>query len=83
MMNKRRHLITAALVAAILFLPYWLYIPAVALAVVLLPLYWEAVLLGFLIDVLYGSEGSYRGALTALVLVALLIPVRDRLRWTS
>ena len=86
---KKRHLATIALVLAVLFLPYWLYVPAVVLAVAFFPLYWEAVLLGFLVDVLYGARADglfsllgFRTAFFALLLVGAFIPVRQRLRWT-
>lgn len=82
-MMRYRHIASALLVLAILFLPYWAYAPLIAAAVVVFPFYWEAIVLGFLADALYGPPGSYRAALAALALVALLLPVRERLRWTS
>lgn len=82
-MTKYRHIITLFLVLAVLFLPYWVYAPAIILGIVLLPLYWEAVILGFVIDVLYGAHGSFRTALAALIMVAVFVPVRERLRFTS
>lgn len=63
---------------AILFLPYWIYIPALIVAMAALPLYWESIFLGFLIDILYG-EGIYAGLL-ALGGLILLLPLRSRLR---
>ncbi|MBX4206494.1 hypothetical protein KW784_01785 [Candidatus Parcubacteria bacterium] len=83
MSSQKRNLVSSALVLAVLFLPYWAYVPPIALAALLLPFYWEAVVLGFLIDTLYGQQGSFPAALAAAAFVALLMPVRKRLRWTS
>jgi len=81
---KRRIIGALILLLAILFLPYWVYIPLLFIATVLFPLYWEAVLFGFLIDVLYGQGHSWLlspTALAALVILIVLLPLRERLRW--
>ena len=83
---KYRPLITFALLLAIITLPYWIYLPALFAAIVILPVFWEGIILGFIIDILYGpgsrllpSAGSFYG-LCALLLIIILIPVRERLR---
>lgn len=54
---RRRHFYTLIVFILILVAPYWLYLPALAVGIVMLPMYWEAVALGFIIDVLYGEVG--------------------------
>jgi hypothetical protein len=82
-MTAYRHIITIALLLAILFLPHWVYIPAILAAAIFLPFYWEAILFGFVIDTLYGTRGSFPAALVAGLAVALLLPIRERLRLMS
>jgi hypothetical protein len=84
-MNNR--LITSiVLLFLIAVAPFWIYIPALALAAALFPFYVEAVGFGFLIDVLYGTHGQsgislvFPFALYACALVLLLLPVKERLR---
>lgn len=78
-----RHITTIAILFAVIFLPYWVYGPAILLAAFFFPFYWEAVLFGFLIDTLYGTRGFFPAALGAALGVAILMPVRARLRLTS
>ncbi|MEK7227459.1 MAG: hypothetical protein AAB641_01030 [Patescibacteria group bacterium] len=81
-----RPLATIFLIITIIFLPYWVYVPALIAAEALLPLYWEGILLGFLIDALYGgkisSVSSFFLSASFLSLAGLifLIPIRARLR---
>lgn len=81
-----RPLATVALLLAIIFLPYWFYIPALLVAMAAFPLYWESILLGFLIDVLYGERINslyslaWSASFLALIGLLLLIPLRARLR---
>ena len=83
-MNKRI-LLTAGLFLCVVFLPYWVYVPAVLAALVLLPFYWEAVPLALVADVLYGGahpafDLGFPFAIMALLLVLVMIPARERLR---
>ncbi len=69
----------------ILLLPYYIYAPALIVAIVLIPEYYEGILLGLLIDVLYGTHTmwSFLGfpfGLTAVVGIILLVPLREKLR---
>ena len=72
---------------SILFLPYWLYIPLIIAISVALPFFWEAVLFGFFIDVLYGEPESFLvllksfHALVALVLVIATMVIKERIRF--
>ena len=43
------------LFVSIIFLPFWIYLPLIFVAIILKEFYWESVVLGFVIDVLYGS----------------------------
>ena len=71
---------------AILVFPYWVYVPLLFLGIFIFPFFWEAILLGFLIDILFGNgvEGitSFVSpfAFTALISLVILLPVRKRLR---
>ncbi len=79
----KRHLITSLLVATIIFLPYWIYIPALFLAIVLFSFYWEAIPLTFLIEGLYGSSTDLILSplvLGVFVLTLILVPLRDKFR---
>ena len=75
------------LLLAIIFLPYWVYLPLLLVAIVIFPVFWEGVLFGLLIDVLYGwGVTAWPSlispvALSALLLVIILLPVRERLRF--
>ena len=82
-MKAYRHSATVAILIAVLFLPYWVYVPAICAAVVLLPFYWEAIIFGFLVDTLYGTRGFFPAALATALLVAMLIPLRERMRFTT
>lgn len=81
-----RTLTTLTLLISILVLPYWIYIPALFLAIIIFPFFWESILLVLLIDTLYG-EGvnifppsiSLLAVATLFVLIVLM-PVRERLR---
>lgn len=83
---NRRFLTAISTIIAIIFLPYWIYVPLLIFGMAIFPFYWEAILLGFLIDVLYGeniiSLWSLASSSAFLVLVGLLIlmPLRERLR---
>jgi len=85
-MNKRL-ILSLVLLFLILFTPYYLYLLALVLAVVFVPFFWEVVILGFLIDVLYGPYShiglsfKFPVGITALILVVLLLPIRERLRF--
>ncbi|MDO8565524.1 MAG: hypothetical protein Q7R67_02815 [bacterium] len=76
-----RILVTVLVFLSIIFLPYWFYVPALILAMGFFPLFWEGVLLGFLIDVLYG-QGIYAGFLSLIGLL-MLLPLRERIRTHS
>lgn len=81
---RKRVLTSLILFIAILFLPYWAYLPLLLLAIVIFPVFWEGILFGFLIDALYGQslEAPFFSpiALTALILVIIIMPVRERIR---
>lgn len=83
MTNKR---IAAIIIIflAILFLPWWIYLPLLFIAIALLPMFWEGVFLGFLVDVLYGEGLSLPFispvALVTLVALIIFLPLREHLR---
>ena len=79
-----RILSTVVLIIAIVILPYWLYVPAIVAAIIYFRFYWEGLFLGFGIDLLYGAGGGILGypfALSALVLILISLPLRERLRF--
>ena len=71
---------------SILFLPYWVYIPALFIGAILFPFFWEGILLAFLVDVLHGGEMKILPSLVSplalflLVALILLLPIRENLR---
>lgn len=66
---------------SILVLPYWIYIPVLFLAIIYFPFYWEGILLAFFADTVYGSEIEI--AIVALILLIILLPLRDKLRFQA
>ena len=77
-MRSQRIVIDVILLLAIIFLPYYIYLPALLIAILVLPFFWEGILLGFLVDVLYG-DGIRYGLWSLAVLLAVL-PMRRFLR---
>ena len=83
---NRRLLTTTSVLLAILFLPYWIYLPLLLATIIFFPFFWEGILLAFLVDVLFGLGiesvsgliSSY--AFMALLLVVVLMPLRERIR---
>lgn len=72
---------------SILVLPYWIFIPVLFAAALLLPFFWEGIWLAFLIDVLYGSGIQVLPSLlsplafSVLMTLIVLIPLRENLRF--
>jgi len=85
-MNKWRHLITAFVLFSIILLPYWIYVPLFFAAIIVLPVYWEGIILGFLIDVFYGAGvesfpniiSSF--AFVGFILLIIVVPLKERIR---
>lgn len=77
-MSKRRIIVDVALILAIIFLPHYIYLPALLIAILVLPFFWEGVLFGLFVDALYGHGVRY-GLWSLLVLLAVL-PMRRFLR---
>jgi len=82
----RRILCSVVILAFILFLPYWIYIPVLFVGIILFPFFWEGIFLAFLIDAIHGSKmevfPSLISPLTLSVLIMLvaLLFIRERLR---
>ena len=85
-MNKRV-LACVLLLASVLLLPYWFYLPLLFLMVVVIPFFWEAILVAFLVETLYGSGAGTLllspVAMAVLILLIILVPLRKHLRWSS
>jgi len=81
---SKRFLITAGVFASILFLPYWIYLPLLFVAIAILPMYWEGIILALLIGEIYGEGLSLPFispiALIALITLIVLLPIRKRVR---
>ena len=73
---------------SILVLPFWFYVPILFVAIIIFPFYWEGIIFGFLIDVLYGNgigpvfSGISLWGLGALVIILVLMPFRGRMRFS-
>ncbi len=80
----KRLFINISLLLLILFAPYWIYLPLGVLALCLLPFFWEGILMGFLIDIIYGAPApfwlDFPYAIGACVVVLISIPLRKRIR---
>ena len=83
---NRRQIISIGIIVLILGFPYWIYLPAVILSIILIPFFVEGIFFGFLIDVLYGPQ-IYSGisflfphAFFASLFVLLIAPLRQFLR---
>jgi hypothetical protein len=85
MILSKRLGVVIALVILIIFAPFWIYLPALFLALVYFPIFWEGVILGFLADALYAPAGSLLGshaiALASLIVALAVIPLRERFRF--
>lgn len=87
-MMMRRLFGSALVLLSILVLPFWFYIPILFIAIVVFPFYWEGILFGFLIDVLYGngispvSYGVSLWGLGALIILLALMPFRGHIRFS-
>jgi len=85
-MMTRRALGSAIVLVSIIVLPYWFYIPALFVAIILFPFFWEGILFVFLINVLYGNGMEILPllvspfAILVLVVLIILLPLRERLR---
>lgn len=85
-MSRYRIPFTILILLAILFLPYWVYVPLLFAGVLVLPFFWEGIFLGLLIDTLYAESGLsassviYSFAFWATLILVMMIPVRKRLR---
>ncbi|MBI2086713.1 MAG: hypothetical protein HYT69_00880 [Candidatus Zambryskibacteria bacterium] len=83
-MRSYRLISTLILTLAVILLPYWIYLPLLFVAVAILPMFWEGILLGFLIDALYSQGISVPigspVALSILAALVILLPLRARLR---
>lgn len=85
-MKHARLFSTILIFLSIIFLPYWVYVPLIFLAAIVFPLFWEGIILGFLIDALYGRIGLnfsaifYSYSFWIMILLLLLLPLRRVLR---
>ena len=71
---------------SILFLPYWIYIQVLFIAIILVPFFWEGILFALLVNVIFGDQIdiltlplSPLPVLTLIVLI-ILLPLREKLR---
>lgn len=86
-MTKQRLGASLLILLSIIFLPYWIYLPVLLAGIIIFPMFWEGVVFGLLIDVLYGwgitAPPSLISpmALVALVFIVVLFPVREHIRF--
>lgn len=82
----KRVLTTISISVLIMAAPYWLYLPAIAVGIVLFPYYLEGVVLALVVDALYGDFGAkvfildFPLAIAAAVLVSIAPLIHERLR---
>jgi len=77
---------TALVLLSILVLPYWIYIPILLVAIIYFPFYWEGLILALIIEVIYDNGVGFLPslvsplALSALIMLIILLPIKDKLR---
>jgi len=85
---SERVLYTILLIFLILYTPYWLYLPAILLGMMLFPLYWESIALCAFIDYYYGARDfagtplAFPFAIAAALLLLALVELKERMRLT-
>ncbi len=83
----KRIITSLVLFLSVLFLPYWVYLPLLFIAIALFPIYWEGIIFALLSDALYGGAFENLGAIFsslgfyALIVAIVFIPLRERLRY--
>jgi len=83
----RRILWSVITLASILFLPYWIYVPVLFIGVILIPFFWEGMLLALIINVIHGSSVGFLPSLVSplplsvLIVLVALLPIRESLRY--
>jgi hypothetical protein len=75
------------LLFSVIFLPWWITSCIAILCLWIFPNYYEAIIAGVFLDILYGSvrlsfiHGSHTFTIIAIILLALSIFLRDRVSW--
>jgi hypothetical protein len=78
---------TLIILVAILFAPYWIYLPLLFIALATFSFYWEGIFLGFLIDIYYGinllsfSNFPYTVAMLSSIILFASLPIRKKIRY--
>lgn len=82
-----RHIIGSLVVlVSILVFPYWVYMPILFIAIVIIPFFWEGILLALLIHVIHGNGAGILLSLVSplvlsvLIVLIILLPIRENLR---
>lgn len=75
---NRRLLSFIALLFGVMILPNYIYLPALLAAIIIFPVFWEGLVVGFIVDILYGG-GIYYSFFSLLSLI-IMIPIRNRIR---
>lgn len=81
-----RYILSLIALLSIFLTPFWIYLPILVGIVLVTPFPWEVIIMGFMVDVIYG-KAVYGGALfdypVAIGILLLLIfisPIREQLR---
>lgn len=86
-MTLRHILGSIVALISILILPYWIYLPILLVVMVYVPFFWEGILFGAMIDVMYGGGYSnlasmiFSFAFYASLTLVIIMPIRERLRF--
>jgi hypothetical protein len=84
-MDYKRAISIILLFILVIFAPYWMYLPALALALIYFPFFWEGIVLALFVDVLFGFDTAnflkqYPFSLSACIILIVLPYVKKRLR---
>jgi hypothetical protein len=82
-----RHIFASLIIfLSILFFPYWIYIPILFVAIIIVPFFWEGVLFVLMIETIsLGKVEMFTSlisplTISALLVLIILLPIRERLR---
>ena len=82
----RRIIGSIIILVSILILPYWIYIPVLFIGIILIPFFWESILIVFLINIIHSNKIEVISllvsplALFVLFILIITLLVRESLR---
>lgn len=78
--------VSLIILALVLLAPFYVYLPALLIAILFFPLFLEGIILALLIDSLYGGKSFFFGfplGMVATVIIIMLLPLRKYIRFNA